>query len=627
MTFKSDIIKVFLIALLSTSCLCCLAQKLSPAEAEKLFAKKRYSAVYSYYQDLLKKDSLNTTLNYKMGVCYLNSRSQKEKAISFLKRALTKNDLGKQKQSEIYKLLGDAYYQVSNFDEAILNYEKYRKILQDTKDVSDDISKEIEMCKMANELKEIKEITSNLTDNKSAGKNNRKNLYTYNEGPASLTQSTSISLPLKKKISAKSHSDKAYFEEVQDAGHYIFKPDSKKTDTTDSKMETTIATSIDGQIILIYRDDNGDGNLYSSFLKGNEWMKPEKLSRNIINRSWEPNEFISTNGNELYFSSDRDGGFGGKDIYKCKKLSNGEWGKAINMGSMINTKYDEEAPYLYADGNTLYFSSNRNRKKKGAFDNFACAFSDSAGWSVPTNVGYPLFQTIESAASDTANISSLKDNCIATFVNQNKAPITVLKGKVIDINGNIPSYVEITVANNMTGEISAVYHTDAKTGKYAFIIPSGQNQNITYEAEGYLFHSENIDLGRDPNIYKQTKVIALEPISEGAQIKLNNIFFEGGKSSLSPASDIELNKLTSFLTNHPTARIEIAATIDKKSNSDYVKETEEKIQSLANFLCEKGIDKKNIKSEVYKKKKNKKSADVKSTEQKLQKLELKILAL
>lgn len=631
MLFKSKIFKALLITICSSSSLICQNYNYDQNEADQLFEKKRFNAVWPYYHTKLKKDSLNSTLNYKLGACYLNSRSQKEKAIGYLKQAILKYDLSIQKQATAYKLLGDAFYQISNFDEAIIYYKKSNEAFKNSKNENiEDVSKAIEICKMSNELKELKELTTRLYEDKTQNKKNKKNLYTYNETGSSLKQPSSIILPSKKSTTTTNFSDKIYYEEIQDAEHFLFKKDPKKADTSDNIMETTIATSIDGQIILIYRDDEGDAILCTSYLNGNDWVKPEKLNKNLINKTWEPNDFISINGQELYFSTEREGGFGGKDIYRCQKLTTGEWDKAVNMGPNINTPYDEEAPYLYADGVTLFFSSNRNRKKQ-YFDNFSSTFSDSTGWSTPLNTGYPIFKTLDDSLLSSNYIlenTNLKENYLATFINQKKMPITILKGTIIDKNGNIPSYIEITLSNNETGEILGLYHPDSKNGKYSFIIPNVKNQNITFEAEGYLFHTENIGLNQEQSIYKLNQLITLEPIAEGSKITLNNIFFNEGMPTFHRTSDIELNTLFKFLTNNPTIKVEIASYVNKKRDNEYIKLTEERIQSILNFLSEKGIHKTNIKSTIYKnKKKIKKITRSKSEENTRERFELKILPL
>ncbi|MCD6017342.1 MAG: oprF 5 [Bacteroidetes bacterium] len=616
--------KLFLISLLSVLAVSAVSQDLEPYEAEELFNKKYYAAVWKYYKDKLKEDSLNTELNYKMGICYLNSRSQKEKAIQYLKRATTLQKNNVNYQALAFKQLGDANYLTGNFDNAIENYEKYRTLTKANPNTSvEDISHEIEMCKMAKELQELKEITAKLVNQKNESRKNR-NFSGYEKTGYSISNSSPAFAS--KKINLKNgHDDSEFFEENNKGYVKNVNQPSKTADSSKTKMETTIASSTDGQIILIYRDDCGEANLYTSVLNGNEWMEPEKLNKVINNSSWEPDEFISSDGNTLYFASKRDGGYGGKDLYKCEKLPGGDWGKAINLGPSINTVYDEEAPFLFPDGATLYFSSNRNRPK-GGFDNFTCFFSDSSGWSSPVNIGYPLHETIKSEISQ-ADTNFKKENYISTFISQKNLPITVIKGKIVsDNNGTVPPLIEITVANNETGSTAGVYCPDSKTGKYTCIVPSGINNNVTFEAKGYLFHSENIAIPKDQGYFRLQQPVVLKPISEGSRTVLNNLFFEDGKAVLTSSSELELNRLQHFLKNNPGLRVEISGSVKKKSATDEVKLMESKIQSVINFLTEKGIDKSNIEPMVYKKSKKKKSRSTTQTEENSEKLELKILA-
>ena len=92
--------------------------------------------------------------------------------------------------------------------------------------------------------------------------------------------------------------------------------------------EATVGLSPDGQTILIYKDDKGDGNIYSTTLNGEHWSIPVKLNENINSKYWEPSASISADGNTLYFVSDRPGGYGGRDIYFSKRVPGGDWGRA-----------------------------------------------------------------------------------------------------------------------------------------------------------------------------------------------------------------------------------------------------------------------------------------------------------
>lgn len=608
-------------------------QNLEPYEAEELFNKKYYSAVWKHYGNKLKEDSLNADLNYKMGVCYFNSRSQKEKAIHYLKRVTTSADKKTMCHALAFKLLGDLNFMASNFDDAILNYETYHKIIDGSSNLlpSEDVNQEIEMCKMAKDLQVLKEITASLVNQKKTNKKNRNQSQEYEQSSSYSISPSANSFTLKKSISLKKDiNDKEFFDQPNNMTISNLKSSSKAIDSNKTKMETTVASSIDGQIILIYRDDNGEANLYTSVLNGNEWKGPEKLNKVINNKNWEPNEFISTDGNTLYFASKREGGFGGKDLYKSDKLANGDWGKAANMGPTINTIYDEEAPFMYPDGVTFYFSSNRNRPK-GGFDNYSCSLSDSIEWTVPVNVGYPLHETDDTGnlEKESPNEELNKENYLSTFINVKKKPINLLKGKITCVtNDNLHSpFIEITIANNETGNIMAIYHPDCKSGKYTCIIPSGKNNNITFEAKGYLFHSENIDISEDRGYYRLLSTVKLEPITEGSKTTLNNIFFEDGKSEFTSFSTIELNRLLNFLMTNPNIKVEISGTVNKKCSNNELKIMETKILSVLNYLFEKGIDKNKVNYMIYKKSKKVKNKDAKIDDKDFTKLELKIIPI
>ena len=145
-----------------------------------------------------------------------------------------------------------------------------------------------------------------------------------------------------------------------------------------------------------YKNDK-EGSIYYSKLDGDQWSYGYMLGTDpgditdINTQYHEPSACLSPDGNTLYFVSDRPGGFGGEDIYRCVKLPTGRWSKATNLGPTINTEYDEDAPFMHPDGVTLFFSSN-GHKTMGGFDIFFSVKSDS-GWYPPQNMGYPINTT------------------------------------------------------------------------------------------------------------------------------------------------------------------------------------------------------------------------------------------
>lgn len=160
-----------------------------------------------------------------------------------------------------------------------------------------------------------------------------------------------------------------------------------------SGHDGVIGLSNDGQRMFIYKGELGDGNIYITTLKGKQWSEPEKLPK-TINTPYpflESSVSFSPDERTIYFTSDKeDDNLGGRDIFMSKLDKDGNWGKAANIGPVINTKYDEEGVFLHADGKTLFFSS-KGHKTMGGYDIFKTVFNEITGqWTVPVNIGYPI---------------------------------------------------------------------------------------------------------------------------------------------------------------------------------------------------------------------------------------------
>ena len=116
-----------------------------------------------------------------------------------------------------------------------------------------------------------------------------------------------------------------------------------------------------------------------------------KAKYNINTSANESHACISDDGLTLYFTSNREGGYGGYDIYKSEIDSKGKWGPAVNLGPEINTIFDETTPFITEDGKTLYFSS-KGHFNIGGFDIFS-AKKNGDSWSKPENLGFPFNTT------------------------------------------------------------------------------------------------------------------------------------------------------------------------------------------------------------------------------------------
>ena len=214
--------------------------------------------------------------------------------------------------------------------------------------------------------------------------------------------------------------------------------------------EATIAVSSDERQIFVYQDLSGGGDIYFSNFGQNKFEELEKLRHNSVNtKYWETHCTLTPDGENMYFVSDRPGGFGGRDIYRIVKLPNGEWSEAQNMGPGINTEYDEDSPFIAVNNKTLYYASN-GPKSMGGFDIFASYRDENNVWSTPISLGYP----INSCGDDiyyTTTVDGLKgylssfrkgghgEKDIYEIQNDylGNKPISTLRGKIVNIENGI----------------------------------------------------------------------------------------------------------------------------------------------------------------------------------------------
>ncbi|HKO81942.1 MAG TPA: OmpA family protein [Chitinophagaceae bacterium] len=349
-------------------------------------------------------------------------------------------------------------------------------------------------------------------------------------------------------------------------------------DVNSNQNEGAQNISQDGQWLVFTGCNRPDGfgscDIYISYLEKNSWSAPVNLGGWVNSDQWESQPCLSPDKRDLYFASRRHGGFGGSDIYVSHLQANGKWGEPENLGEGINTSGDEQCPFIHADNQTLYFTSNY-WPGYGDDDLFYAKKGPMGDWSKPVNLGYPintidregtLFVSADGKnayyASDRSDTKGGMD--IYTFdLRDDIRPYKTLwvKGQVFDkkTSKGLPSAVELI--DMVTKQTISKVQTDEQ-GNYLITLPMGKDYAFNVNRRGYLFYSDNFFLSHHSLDSVYQKDIPLQPIEPNASVVLNNIFFDVNKFDIKPESQVELDKIVQLLNDNPTVKIQIAGHTD-----------------------------------------------------------------
>ncbi len=383
--------------------------------------------------------------------------------------------------------------------------------------------------------------------------------------------------------------------------------------TTGNEGAQTV--SVDGRTMYFTACNREDGrgrcDIYKCKSENGEWSVPENIGSPVNSKFWEAQPSISPDGKTLFFVSNREGGLGGKDIWISTQNSAGEWSKPINPGEKINSRGDEQSPFIHPDNQTLYFSSN-GRIGMGSSDLFKANRNDDGTWNEAVNLGYPINTTFDeiglivNAKGDRALFSSdrldRKRRDIFEFELYKEArpdPVSYMKGNVFDSEKKTKLQARFELINLATDSIIMQAESDAVTGEFLLCIPSNNDYALNVSKSGYLFYSDNFSLKGVFDISEPyLKDVALNLIKQGEKIILKNIFYETDSYELKQESLSELNRLLTFLNQNHQINIEISGHTDNVGLHDYNMElSENRAKSVYTFLINNKI---NIERLTYK---------------------------
>ena len=602
--------------------------------------KGGYEKAKDYLEEAYKYNENYAPLNYELGVGYI-FLANKDSALKYMEDAF---DLNPTVAPDIHFWLGRAYHLNCKFDDAITEYKLYRDNLPEKKRKKklDEINKYISECESGKELvlNPVNVIIDNLGEDVNTKYPEYSPVFAPNDSIVYFTSRRPNTTGGRRnyKISDEYYEDIYYTSALKGkwrAPAQMPKPVNSKWN------DASVAINPNGDGFILYRGHEGAGNLFMSLKKTKNngktvWTKPKKIINRVNSKKYRESSLTFNHDSTIvYFISNRKGGFGGKDIWMIKRRgnSNSGWTKPVNLGNVVNSAYDEESLFLLENDSVLYFAS-RGHNSMGGYDIFKTELLPDGRWIEPVNVGFP-FNTpaddmfifvnpdkrtgyytssgqdesygdldilsfffykpkkIENDAENDliaymakpVNILEMEDPIVIKTMR-----LTVVKGIVSEYETNKPLSATIEIVDNSTQEVIQTISTNATTGAYTVMLPSGKDYGMTVNADGYMFHSENFNIPKASEYQEVQKDVQLLPINPGAKVVLRNVFFDTGKATLRPESYPELNKLAQVFMLYPNIVVEISGHTDNVGSDSYnQKLSQRRAESVVEYLVSLGV--------------------------------------
>ncbi len=472
---------------------------------------------------LYKYDTNNANLAYNVGDLYLKTPTHKADALPYLQKAGA-HVTSKYRPDDPYEKNAPppAYYDLARaqhlnyqFDKAIDNFNRFKKLLPKKDDRQADCDYWIQCCNNGKILIQSPVACKviNIGDSINGIYPDYCPVLTADEQDIFFTSRRPALGDSTKDIYG------SYYEDIWTAhakadGGWSTARDIG-TPVNSAGNDATVSISPDGQTLFVYKDNTeGDGNIFVSYKSGNLWSNPtfiDSANSGVVNSpAHEPSAALSPDGQTLYFVSDRPGGLGGTDIYKVSIQDNGAWGNPTNLGPTINTKYDEEAPFIHPDDSTMFFSS-KGHNTMGGFDVFMTHLNNKGGFSEPTNMGYPINTPDDdiyfslSGDGRRAYYSSIrpggygeKDIYEVLYTTPIPVePVAVLVGYIKNPDGG-PLTTNVLITTTQKGAtVSSKTRVNPKTGKFLQVLRPNTAYNVVITSNGQTVYNQPFYLPAD----------------------------------------------------------------------------------------------------------------------------------
>ncbi|HAN00260.1 MAG TPA: hypothetical protein DCQ26_16825 [Marinilabiliales bacterium] len=625
-------------------------------DAEMHFLYEEYDLALPIYLEIIGEGWENANIYNSIGMCYLNALGQETQAIPYLEKAVTnitsnykegnyKEDKAPQ---EALFYLAKAYRITGQFDKSIQTYKQFQEYIG-VNDVYliDFVNLQIKSCETA---KNMMASPIHFIETEIPFKEEGENYF-----PAISGDGKTMAFTAYQEIKDNSAGD-GFFEIIYYStsdGHEWKRPKDISQDLASDGYFSTSSMSYKGDMLILYGDDYGNGNLYFSTKEGSGWAPMQRFPKQISSKFNETHGSLTKDGTVLYFVSDRPGGIGGKDIYKCLMDSKGRWGVPENLGNVINTEFEEETPFLAEDGQTLYFASEAHNSM-GGYDIFKSVMNENGSWSEPQNLGYPINtaaddifyvpsgdgtvaymarypagaskkkvfeieypqteRVIEVVAENipvpdetltqekpsgtgTTNAANTETPVTESVVTQPEVKTIVvpseyeLKGRVsLQDNKDLDASFYIHVAKD-DGEVIAALSPNISTGEFRTKLKHG-SYKVKAFGEGYEPAEKMIFISNDQQSAEVLTFLQMVPkaVSSGEYVTIKSILFDYNSNQLNRESKIEIEKLALLMQKNPSLYVEVAGNTDSHGTDEYNRGLSlQRARAVVDYINDKGI--------------------------------------
>jgi hypothetical protein len=497
---------------------------------EYFFNEKSYSLALQEYKKLEIDYPDEEVVLFRIGVCYINMNGDKSRSLDYLIRL----NPHKFKKTDLLFYLARANHLNYNFDQAMLMYSQFLNS-KHGKGKEKLIAHLIQNCQNGKDLyaspgpAQIINLgppvnTEDAEYSPTVSSDESSMIFTYS-GPRS--QGGLQSEPGVPSEAGQYFED--IFETHKDSVGKWTKPEPINSINTNGP-DAAISLSNDGQKLFVFKNTTGEGgDIYLSKLEGATWTEPEPLRGEVNTEAWEGSASLSADEQTLYFSSERPGGYGGRDLYSATLQPDGSWAQVKNLGPKINTEYNDDSPVIHPDGISLYFQSE-GHNSMGGNDIFVSMLVNDSVWQDPVNLGYPINTPDDDVfffpgsggnrgyySSGKAGGQGQQDIYLVDGLAR-KSRLVMVKG-VVTIDDK-PVEASITIADEKKGT-ELHHHSNSVSGKYLVNLKPDKNFKIKFKAQGFDEQVKSLNTMKVDSFLEST--IDVQFYTEGYKARLKRI--------------------------------------------------------------------------------------------------------